>query len=121
MLQHPEIPTCADCQKFVYNVRRGWKKDTRGGLPVVRPPGAPPPCWECPKSKDGLPNPGAELSDRNWRAWRLWLEIKAGRPVPDDRIVWRNCGLIGWAEESVRSQQQSIAPLAMALFRMGSK
>lgn len=116
MLTHPEIPTCKDCQQWLYSPKT-WIQAQRGGKPQPRPAGTPTPCWQCPKSEDkATPNPEAELTDRNWRAWELYQEIKAGRPMPHDAIVWRNCGLIRQIEdEAARSQGNYIAAMIEVL------
>lgn len=101
MLSHPEIPSCADCCRWIYDTK--WKRLERPkGMPVLRPEGSIPQCHRCPKSVDGLPNPQSELSAKNSRAFRLYLQIKAGRPMPSDPIVMRNCGLIRWVEDSLQ-------------------
>lgn len=120
LLAHPEIPACGDCQKWYYDTKT-WERKTQlarkdGQLcrqDVPRPPGSPTPCHTCPKSKDGRPNPGAELSRKNSHALQLYLEVKAGAPLPDDPIVRRNCAMIRWIEDARHSAQLNLAPMIL--------
>lgn len=120
LLTHPELPTCDDCLVWLYD--REWKRATRGGKEVRRPAGASTPCHLCPKSRDCKPNPDAELSQKNSRALQLYMEIKAGRPMPDDRIVQRNCALIRWVEDGVARGQlagANVTPIIQAVLARG--
>ena len=99
LLEHPELPSCAACQEWIFNPEKGWQIDRKNERPVRRPPGTITPCFKCPKSIDKrTPNPAAELSAKNQRTLQLYYEVQAGRPMPDDRIVQRNCGLIKMVE-----------------------
>jgi len=103
MLLHPELPSCEDCQQWMYSDK--WRRVKRQGLQVLRPPGTPTPCYRCPKiPPDAKPCPAnaVELSEKNHRAYDLYLQIKAGRPMPSDAIVWRNCGLLRQLEDSIQ-------------------
>lgn len=106
LLGHPELPTCEDCKRWLYDPGT-WKQSTRGGEPLARPPGASPPCWKCPKSLDKkTPNPDADLSYRSWLAYQQYLRIKAGMPMPADLLVAWYCGLIQFAIDCVDRRQQ---------------
>jgi hypothetical protein len=116
--QHPELPTCEDCQTYVYDA--DWRKTERRGLPVLRASygrelSLPCHMGKCPKSTDRRPNPGAELNGKNWLAYTLYTEIKAGRPMPDDAIVVRNCGLIRLVEDRVAAMNQRLAAFKSAM------
>lgn len=122
LLTHPELPSCENCKLWLYG--KDWKIVERAGKPCKRPSGDRLPCHQCPKSSDGQPNPGAELSSKNSAAFQLYLEIKAGRPMPDDKIVQRNCALIRWAEDQVARGQMAAmncVPIVQAMVaRSGS-
>lgn len=98
LLLHPEVPKCGDCQAWLYDA--DWKRSQRGGQDIARPPGASPPCWKCPKSEHGKPNPGAELSDRNWLAYDYYRQCLADPTnlLPRDLVVVRNNALIQTVE-----------------------
>lgn len=114
-LDHPEIPSCADCQKWLHNP--DWSRTERPkGTPLLRPQGSPTPCWKCPKAEAGKPNPGAELTGRNWQAFHFYLQIKAGMPMPDDAIVRDNCAAIRLVEDLVQRQRTDIHGLLRALY-----
>lgn len=113
LLQHPEVPRCADCQRWFYDDK--WQLSTRGGQPVPRTKGTPTPCFRCPKSLDGRPNPGAEMHGRNARIYELYLMIRAGMTMPDDLAVRRSCALIQLVVDRVQMQNASVEPLARAL------
>lgn len=92
-LSHPEIPTCDDCQTWVYD--REWRRGER------REYGNATPCRRCPKGKlDARPHPEKDLSDRNWQAWMHYQECRAVNHFPDDPIVRRNAAIIRAAEDS---------------------
>ena len=82
----------------------------------MRPPGTPLPCRMCPKSKDGRPNPGADMTSRNARALALYYQIRAGTPMPDDALVKLNCGIIERVLSQVTLLKQDVSGLALALF-----
>lgn len=71
---------------------------TRAGKEIARPRGTPTPCYNCPKGP--VPFEG-ELSPKNYQAYELYLQCKAGRPSPEDLIVYRNHGLFRMIEDSV--------------------
>lgn len=113
MLEHPEIPSCADCQQWVYG--DNWQQTKRAGKLIERPKGVATPCWKCPKSDDGQPNPGAELRGKSAMAYHAYEAARAGVALPDDLILVRNCALIRRVEEMVRIQRQNINGLVRAL------
>lgn len=115
-IAHPEIPSCADCRRWIYDPRRGWEQARRAGKPQARPAGSPLPCGSCPKSADKrTPNPAAELSPRNQRAYELYLTIQAGAPMPDDAIVRRNCALLHMVERQCERNQSDPGAVVAAL------
>jgi len=74
------------------------------------------PCWKCPKSPDGKPNPGAELKGKQARAYQAYEFVRAGVPLPDDLILARNCALIRRVEEMVRLSRFNMTGLMKVLF-----
>lgn len=103
----PNVPSCEECQSWLYD--DSWKKVERPkGKPMRRPAGAPTPCHSCHKSVDGRPNPGAELSDKNRRAYQYYRECLVDDTgiLPRDRLVVRNNALIKTVEESLTIRLQ---------------
>lgn len=121
-IDHPGLPTCIDCQTWVYDTK-SWKKETRGGQPIDRPPGTPTPCHSCPKSIDKkTPNPDAELSAKNWRAYQFYLQVKAGAPMPDDSLSRYLCGLVRWVEDQAqRARDLELRTLVGAALGVGMR
>jgi hypothetical protein len=112
--RHPEIPKCSDCQAWLYDDR--WQKTLRAGQPLPRPRHVGTPCHSCPKAAAGKPNPGIELTERNWLAYEAYTRIKAGAPMPDDAIVQRNCGLIQHVADSlVRGELLAVGSVLTSL------
>jgi len=100
-LAWPEVPTCADCERWHYDPKDGWKQRKRLGLPIIRLDA--PPCFECPKARNktpAIPSPENELSHRNQQAHWAYLAVKAGSPMPEDETFRRNCILIRFVEDS---------------------
>ena len=119
-LYHPEVPTCAECQTWLYSP--GWKQTERKGEPVRRPRGAPLPCRTCPKSGDGKPHPEREFTAQDWRTYEYALQCLVDNKgvFPQDRATVRRNALVA----SVRNraalatqQTQSQAALLMATLR----
>lgn len=112
----PQLPSCADCQKWLHD--KDWRPVRRFGQLQERPPGSNPPCWKCPKSgpQNGRPAPENELSAKSLQALLLYWQIKAGRAMPDDPIVQRNCGLIEMVLAQVQAQRTDVQGLMTLLF-----
>jgi hypothetical protein len=109
-LAHPELPGCADCKAWLYDVR--WKRCTRAGQPVPRPEGTPTPCHKCPKG----PTPfEKELTPQNLAALRHYQECKATGRFPVDAVVERNAGLIRMVEDGHDRSKLDFSPLLLAL------
>jgi len=110
----PELPTCADCRQWWYDPK-DWKRMRRAGQELPRPLGCPTPCWKCPKSTDGKPNPGAELSLRNWRAleYARQCAVDTLGLLPQDRIVVRNNAIIRNVEERLSRHQAMTAMIGL--------
>jgi hypothetical protein len=117
ILEAPYLPSCSDCLKWVHG--SDWKATkARDGSKLPRVAGNRPPCFTCPKGP--VPHE-RELSDRNWQAVELYLQCKAGRPIPDDPIVHRNHGLLRMVEDAVdRSNAAAVRRVAEALRMRGS-
>lgn len=121
LLMHGNLPACADCQAWLYDER--WKRVTRGGQDQARPTGMKAPCWKCPKSADRqTPNPGAELSRKNWQAYDYYRQCLADTTglLPRDRIVIKNNAIIALVEDHAR-QHDAQAPLEVLLSMLGRK
>lgn len=112
LLLYPNVAarSCADCQKYLYEDKPGdfavepMRRPARVGLPLLRPPGAPTPCHQCPKIPSGVePSPlnAIEMTDQNWQAYTHYLECKAIGRFPDDPIVRRNAAIIRRLEDAV--------------------
>ena len=105
--------TCADCIAFMWSDEGvegtsralGRKKfrslqvcRTAGAVPTERVNGIIPPCWECPKVREGAPRPSYyyadEVSDQSWKAIEHFEECDAVQQFPDDPIVRRNAAII---------------------------
>lgn len=115
-LGHPEIPSCADCRRWLYDA--DWTRAERPkGTPTPRPAHCPSPCWKCPKSRDGRPNPGADMRGRVWQTYTLWLAVRAGMPMPDDLLTVRNCALIQLAVDRIDRRRSDVTLLLRALSR----
>lgn len=102
LLLHPELPTCGDCQRWMYT--ESWRCVKRQGRLVPRPSGTPTPCYRCPKIPvDAIPLAAnaVSLSAKNHQTYQLYLQIKAGRPMPDDAIVRQNCGFLRQVEDDI--------------------
>ena len=107
LLAHPELAyrPCDDCQRWMFDdsgqVKKRRELDPATGkaelVPFARPPGTKTPCWNCPKCEGPEKTPAegkqAELSERNWKAWRFYWEQKAGGGRLDG-IARKNCGII---------------------------
>ena len=116
LLLHPELPTCGDCQRFVYDPTDGWRRSERGGRPTPRESGQPPPCGSCPKVPRGrTPHPAhaVELTDDNYQAWVHYQRCKAVGRFPADAIVERNAGLLRTVEEQVAREERARSVRAM--------
>lgn|GEM_PF-3951141 len=108
------IPSCEDCQKWVYDPETWQPAERPKGKKVPRQPDAVTPCYRCPKSRDCKPNPGAELSPKNWDAYHWFLQCEADTTgiLPRDRIVIQNNAIIKWVQNGAeRSQFASVADL----------
>lgn len=96
-LEHPALSArdCRQCLKYQYDERSGEMIRKPDGRPMLR--FSAPLCQRsigCPK---GVPG-GGELSARNQRAYRHYLECVATGTFPDDPIVRRNAAIIRQAE-----------------------
>lgn len=118
-LLNPEIPTCAECQKWLLDA--DWQKTKRAGEPIMRPPGTSPPCWKCPKSSDGKPNPAVELSDRNWHAinYARQCAVDSTGLLPRDATTIKNTALVRAIEERTAGQNDRAAMLSLIAAAIG--
>jgi hypothetical protein len=113
---HEAVPSCSDCQTWVYD--KDWRRVERPkGKPLKRQPGSHPPCFSCPKSRNGKPNPDADLDGRSYRALAVYYQIKAGMPMPADPVVAWYCGLIRYAEDAAARVRENATATLLAFFR----
>jgi hypothetical protein len=105
LLAHPEVPSCSQCQAWLFDDR--WRHVTRAGEPVLRPAGATTPCRSCPKSHDGQPNPGADLTPRSRAVIEHYQQCRAVGRFPEDAIVEEHAGLLHAIEEQLARKQQA--------------
>lgn len=117
LLRHPYLPSCSDCQAWMYDPKT-WKRSERLGTQQRRTPGTPTPCYLCPKSADKrTPSPDHELSRRNQQALELYYQIKAGKPTPDDSIVEWYGGIIRFVEDTVDRGHANVAAVLGAILK----
>jgi hypothetical protein len=110
LLTHPELPSCLDCQRWIYDPLQGWKRSERGGVAMPRPQGMPTPCRTCPKIPAGErphPSRAVELSDENYLAYLHYQRCKAVGRFPEDAIVERNAGILRTVEEQIGRAEQA--------------
>ena len=99
ILVHPKIArlSCQDCIRYLTVDGEIIRKPALVGLPMVRPPGSPTPCYKCPKIPVGtppIPANAVEISPKNRLAWLFDCECRAVGKWPDDPIVRRNAAII---------------------------
>jgi hypothetical protein len=122
LLALPKLPTCAECQKWLYD--EDWNQLGKPDKPVPRPTGTPLPCVKCPKSREhNKPRPDRDLSDRNWLAWGYYHDCLADTTglLPRDLIVVRNNGLIRMLidQQERKNQRVDLTPLVALLIGSG--
>lgn len=113
-MAHPELPSCAACQQWVFLPDSNWSvMRGRDGKPAKQ--AGKPPCWQCPKlsaedrrSADAGPHLAAELTPENMRAYHHYRRCKAVGRFPMDPIVEQNAGIIMGVEEDYNRTQQRI-------------
>ncbi len=113
MLSHGSVPTCADCQAFLYDPDT-WRRSTRAGQDVRRSPGGPLPCHKCPKSgKAGQPAPHRDMTPETWQTYlyyRRCLTDPTGL-LPRDLTVVKNNAVCKLAEDELTRSQLNLLPL----------
>lgn len=106
-LRHPELPTCDDCQQWLFDPADGWRltRNLANGEPVRRPAGSPTPCDACPKCyglEQRSPAVGrrCDLSAKNERTIEVYHQVQAthgrclSRRAARDAVVAQNLGAI---------------------------
>lgn len=121
LLCHPELPTCDDCEKYVYDEH--WKQieNPIGEGPMLRD-GARPPCMRCPKcatSPEKSPAAGrqAELSPRNRQCLEHYWATKDGCLTEEEKrdpVVRRTRAIINQVYDHYRTAQSAGVLSAMA-------
>jgi hypothetical protein len=118
ILQFPEVASrsCEDCKTFVFEDKPGAmarKPAERLGEPVRRLPGPKfaPRCDICPKIPKGeqpKPENAVELSEKNWLAYRHFMECRSIGTFGEDgtdAIVRRNAFLIDKVRDDCKEVQ----------------
>jgi hypothetical protein len=110
LLFHPEVAhrSCADCKKYLHDDRGEFfgdivRRPLKIGLPLLRPPGTPTPCFICPKIPDDAPERSAtyatDMTERNRQVYRHYQECRAVLRFPDDPLVRRHAAIIRGIED----------------------
>jgi hypothetical protein len=112
--------TCADCLTFQWSddgiegIGKNSRKKYRslqachdaGAKPTKRVKGTMPPCFECPKVREGAPVKSYyfadEISDQTWQTIQHFDECDAVHHFPDDSIVKKNASLIRRVRDDVK-------------------
>jgi hypothetical protein len=123
LLLHPELPSCQSCIQFLHS--KDWKIETNAGAPVPRPAHAPPPCFRCPKIPKGKapkPSNAAEISDKNYQAYRYYQQcvVDATALLPRDRIVVNNNAIIRSALDFIEMSNLQTLSTTMQLMSMNA-
>jgi hypothetical protein len=112
MLLHPQLPSCEDCKRWMYDLKTG-RRDERDGRPIPRPANVGTPCRNCPKIPQGAPpkpESATELTPENLVCVMHYGECKAVGRWPDDGRVARNADLLSGVEKAVeRAQAAGVA------------
>ncbi len=69
------MPSCADCQAWLYDIKTGEWTEGRDGKRVPRL-NLPTPCESCPRKAPQF-EADTTLSEQNWKAYGLFLEVRA--------------------------------------------
>jgi hypothetical protein len=105
-LIEPGLPSCADCQRYVYD--DNWEQRKWRGAPMERRD-KDTPCHKCPKSRDKkTPNPNAELTAGNWRCYEYWLASRSGLQLPADGTTRACFSLIQLAHDRAQRRQTDL-------------
>jgi hypothetical protein len=75
-LEHPNVPSCADCKAWMWDPRTGEWTIGRNGQRVPRPSNLGTPCESCPR-KSPEHEEATTLSKQNHTAYMRYLEIRA--------------------------------------------
>ena len=122
MMDHPEVPSCGECQQWVYDPET-WSRQKKGGVDIRRKPGMKLPCRVCPKKSPEESKRHYELNDRNLRALTFYREVAAmGFDWTDeersDGVLRRNMAIIHQhiqIYDAYRSHRSSVVDLATML------
>lgn len=102
-LSHPELPSCKDCQLYLYDPKSWEVEKDENGQPRKRWKGCPLPCATCPKIPPGvepIPANARELDDRGKSIYHYNLMLKEDVTaiLPRDSITVANgaiCSEVG--------------------------
>lgn len=114
LLWHPlwANRSCDDCEKYLYDEDgQITRRPARIGLPVLRLPGQPTPCYSCPKIAETERVKSrlyaTELSERTRAAYGHYMTcLSLGGHFPEDPIVRRNASVIFQVREAWLKGQQ---------------
>jgi len=98
-LSHPELPSCKECQEYLYDAETWEIQKDDAGKPIKRWAGCPLPCVKCPKipsGKDPVPANAVELSDRSRQVYHYELLLREDKTnlLPRDSITVKHAALI---------------------------
>lgn len=111
-MRYPHLPSCDECQKWVYDIDKGELITNANDEPVARKPGQALPCRACPKESPDNAK-WTELSCRNMKTLQLYLQNRAlfGRALSDaeasDRVLQFNFAVIDGIMRRWELQQAS--------------
>ena len=115
-LNHPNVPTCAECQEWWYDPK-DWKIVERPkGVKLKRPPNSLP-CVGCPKSMEAnRPRPDRELGPEGRAAleWHYLCEADSGgNIIARDAVTVQNNALIRRLIEQSDRSRADLAPILL--------
>jgi len=111
-LKHPELPSCDDCQKWLYDATTWEISKDAAGKPVKRWPGCPLPCVTCPKIPAGAePSPKNALEVlpecRSIYHYELLLREDVSHILPRDSITIAHAAMIRDVERRLHAGDDS--------------
>lgn len=106
---------CNECKRFIFDLKTGEKKTYKAGprreeMPWVRPLCVPTPCGDCPK-KSPEEAERCKLSNKNWRTWQLFKEMRATNgaaftpAMRRDRVLLQNFAVLDCIQRQYEQEQ----------------
>ena len=111
-LRHPELPSCENCQKYLYDPNT-WEVDKdESGQPQKRWPGCPLPCVKCPKIPQGAdphPKNAVELSEMGKSIYHYELLLREDKTnlLKRDSITISHAAIIRTVERRLEQSDDS--------------